>query len=369
MTKNVHYIWQNRNWKTWQYDLSELSTLLNQVHHQQGILLGRMYDIGWQDREHASLQILSQSIVKSSEIEGEILNVQSVRSSLARRLGIDIGGLAAVDRTVEGVVEMTLDAVEQFATPLTLSQLFAWHAALFPTGYSGMLKIGVAQLRDDKEGAMQVVSGRIGRQKVHFQAPPAELLAEEMLDFLNWFNQEQDLDLFIKAGIAHLWFLTLHPFEDGNGRIARALADRLLAKADNSAQRFYSLSSQIQLQRNEYYDMLEQTQKGDMSLAQWLTWFLRCLQQAMVQAQFVLDQVLAKTRYWQHWNNLSLNPRQIKVLNRLLDHFEGKLTNKKYASLTKVSRDTALRDLNDLVNKGILKRAEEGGRNVHYHLK
>ncbi|MBN6066233.1 DUF4172 domain-containing protein [Aggregatibacter actinomycetemcomitans] len=363
------YIWQLANWRQWEYDLPQLLPLLNQAHYQQGLLLGRLLDIGLGEREQICLQALTISVLKSSEIEGEMLNAQSVRSSLARRLGIDIGGLTATDRAVEGVVEMTLNATERFDSPLILERLFGWHAALFPSGYSGMMKIRTAQLRDDSNGAMQVISGRIGRQKIHFQAPPAERLEKELRLFLTWLNDSnQALDPFIKTGIAHLWFLTLHPFEDGNGRIARAIADYLLAKADGNPQRFYSLSAQIQKVRSDYYVILEQTQKGEIDLTQWLMWFLTCLINAMKQAQETLDKVLLKTRYWQSWRRFSLNERQIKVLNLMLDGFEGKLSNKKYAALTKVSRDTALRDLTDLVAKNILKRAEEGGRSIHYEL-
>ncbi|MBN6077895.1 DUF4172 domain-containing protein [Aggregatibacter actinomycetemcomitans] len=363
------YIWQLANWRQWEYDLPQLLPLLNQAHYQQGLLLGRLLDIGLGAREQICLQALTNSVLKSSEIEGEMLNAQSVRSSLARRLGMDIGGLTATDRAVEGVVEMTLNATERFDSPLTLERLFGWHAALFPSGYSGMMKIRTAQLRNDSNGAMQVVSGRIGRQKIHFQAPPAERLERELMLFLTWLNDSnQALDPFIKTGIAHLWFLTLHPFEDGNGRIARAIADYLLAKADGDPQRFYSLSAQIQKVRSDYYVILEQTQKGEIDLTQWLMWFLTCLINAMKQAQETLDKVLLKTRYWQSWRRFSLNERQIKVLNLMLDGFEGKLSNKKYAALTKVSRDTALRDLTDLVAKNILKRAEEGGRSIHYEL-
>ncbi|UXM98389.1 DUF4172 domain-containing protein [Aggregatibacter actinomycetemcomitans] len=363
------YIWQKVNWRQWEYDLPQLLPLLNQAHYQQGLLLGRLLDIGLGEREQICLQALTNSVLKSSEIEGEMLNAQSVRSSLARRLGVNIGGLTATDRAVEGVVEMTLNATEQFDSPLTLERLFGWHAALFPSGYSGMVRIRTAQLRDDNNGAMQVISGRIGRQKIHFQAPPAEQLEKELMLFLTWLNDSnQLLDPFIKTGIAHLWFLTLHPFEDGNGRIARAIADYLLAKADRNPQRFYSLSAQIQKERSSYYVILEQTQKGETNLTQWLMWFLACLINAMKQAQETLDKVLLKTRYWQSWHRFSLNERQIKVLNLMLDSFEGKLGNKKYAALTKVSRDTALRDLTDLVAKNILKRAEEGGRSIHYEL-
>ena len=362
------YIWQQENWTDWQYDAVAVTDLLSQAHYRQGLLLGRLWDIGLGERTAISLQTLSETVLKNSEIEGELLNAQSVRSSLARRLGIETGGVTPVDRVVEGVVEMTLDAVENYQTPLTLERLFGWHAALFPTGYSGMAKIHVAQFRDDREGAMQVISGRFGEPKIHFQAPPAEWLKSEMPLFLAWINDENGLDPFIKAAIAHLWFLTLHPFEDGNGRIARAIADYLLTKADNHGFRFYSLSGQIQKVRADYYDILEQTQKAEMSLTAWIRWFLQAVIDAMRNAQETLENVLIKNRYWRHWHAFSLNERQKKVLNRLLDHFEGKLTNKKYAALTKVSRDTALRDLTDLVEKRILQRAEGGGRSVSYTL-
>lgn len=361
------YIWQKANWQQWQYDIETLYPLLNQIYYQQGLLLGKMQGLGFELESQAILQILTHTVTKNSEIEGEILNPQSVRSSLARRLGIEDGGLSVADRSVEGVVEMTLDAVENYQSPLSLERLFGWHAALFPTGYSGMSKITVAQLRDDSNGAMQVVSGRIGRQKIHFQAPPAEQLQQEIHTFLDWYNQENNVEPFIKAGLAHLWFLTLHPFEDGNGRIARAIADNLLAKTEGNGQRFYSLSAQIQLQRHDYYQILEQTQKGEKSTTEWLEWFLNCLLTAIYHSDEILAKVLQKNQLWQRWHNHSLNTRQSKVLNLLLDNFEGKLTNKKYAALTKVSRDTALRDLTDLVEKQILARTESG-RNVSYVL-
>lgn len=362
------YIWQRADWTKWQYDLTALTPLLTQVHYQQGLLLGHLQGIGLIEQDEISLQALTHSIVKSSEIEGEILNPQSVRSSLARRLGIDVESFTITDRSVEGVVEMMLDATEKANHPLSLARLFGWHAALFPTGYSGISKIRVAALRDDHEGAMQVVSGRIGHQKVHFEAPPAKHLKQEMDQFLQWVNSVENIDPFIKAAIAHLWFLTLHPFEDGNGRIGRAIADYLLTKADGKAQRFYSLSAQIQKERSDYYEILEQTQKGDMNITPWIAWFLQCLNKAIESAQEAFNQTLNKTRYWQQWRQFALNERQRKVLNRLLDGFEGKLTNKKYAALTKISRDTALRDLTDLLEKGILQRSESGGRSINYEL-
>ncbi|MDC2824841.1 mobile mystery protein B [Rodentibacter pneumotropicus] len=360
------YIWQYENWTDWKYDLNRLLPLLNQAHYQQGLLLGRLFDIGFEQLEQINLQSLTQNVIKSSEIEGEVLNVQSVRSSLARRLGVEIGGLLPIDRGIEGIVEMTLDATTNFH-PLTLERLFAWHAALFPTGYSGISKIEVGALRSDKQGAMQVVSGKIGKQKVHFEAPPAEKLKDEISLFLDWLNGEEQIDPFIKSAVAHLWFLTLHPFEDGNGRIARAIADYLLAKAENNRLRFYSLSAQIQKVRSNYYEILENTQKGVSDITIWITWFIQNIIEAINTAQKTLDQVLLKNHYWQKWRDWNLNDRQRKVLNRLLDGFEGNLTNKKYATLTKVSRDTALRDLTDLVNKQIL-QVKGGGRSIYYEI-
>lgn len=368
MSNNVQYIWQSARWPDWSFDLAEISDTLNQVHYQQGLLLGRMRDLGMDVRQQAVLSALTEDVVKTSAIEGEQLNAQSVRSSLARRLGMDIGALAPVDRSVEGVVEMILDATGKFDQELTAERLFAWHAALFPTGYSGMSKINVARYRDDKLGAMQVVSGRMGREKVHYQAPPAERIEQEMNVFIDWLNTETPSDLFVKAAIAHLWFLTLHPFDDGNGRIARAIADRLLAKADKSAQRFYSLSAQVQYKRSEYYDILEQTQKGRLNTGQWIKWFLTTIAEAMQAAHSQLDGVLYKTGFWRKWADTSLNERQIKVLNRLLDGFDGRLNNRKWVAIAQCSRDTALRDITDLLHKGILTKAEGSGRSVHYDL-
>lgn len=362
------YIWQLETWPEWTYRQNELSELISQAHYQQGLLLGRMQDLGWDLRQEASLNMLTENVVKSSEIEGERLSVQSVRSSLARKLGIEIGALSLVERHVEGVVEMMLDATGHFEEPLTHERLFAWHAALFPTRYSGLTKIKTADYRDDSQGAMQVVSGAYGREKIHYQAPPAEVLQTEMEIFLNWVNHNQRHDCFIKAAIAHLWFLTLHPFEDGNGRIARAIGDLLLARADNSAQRFYSLSARIQQTRSSYYDILEQTQKGTVDITAWLKWFLETLIAAMEAAHHSLNQVLLKAKFWQQWRGIPLNERQIKVLNRLLDGFEGRLNNRKWVAIANCSRDTALRDINDLLEKGVLQKSESGGRSVYYEL-
>lgn len=362
------YIWQAPDWPRWQYDLAVLAGPMVDVSRAQGLLLGRLADVGAVLRDQASLVALTEDVVKTSEIEGEQLNLASVRSSIARRLGVDIGALAPADRHVEGVVEMVLDATANCQAPVTPARLFGWHAALFPTGYSGLSRIQVADWRDGANGPMQVVSGPLGKQKVHFEAPPADRLATEVEHFLSWLNTDSSEPPLIKAGLGHLWLVTLHPFDDGNGRIARAIGDLLLARADGSPQRFYSLSAQIQRERKAYYDILERTQKGTMDVTAWLLWFLESLQRAVAQAQQTLDAILLKTRYWQRWATLSLNERQVKVLNRVLDGFEGKLTNSKWAAIAKCSSDTALRDINDLLARGVLSRMRAGGRSTSYEL-
>lgn len=367
-TGDYKYIWQAPDWPNWHYDLAVLATPLAEVSRRQGILLGRLADVGGSLRDQASLAALTEDVVKTSEIEGEQLNVASVRSSIARRLGVDIGALAPIDRHVEGVVEMMLDATTNCQSPMSRERLFAWHAALFPTGYSGLSEIQVAAWRDDANGPMQVVSGPLGRQKVHFEAPPAERLEQELERFLSWLNDHSGEPTLIKAGLAHLWFVTLHPFDDGNGRIARAIGDLLLARADGSSQRFYSLSAQIQRERKAYYEILERTQKGSLDVTAWLVWFFDSLLRALQQAELTLDAVLLKTRYWQQWASLPMNERQVKVLNRLLDGFDGKLTNAKWAAITKCSSDTALRDINDLLARGMLRKLDAGGRSTSYAL-
>ena len=362
------YIWQSKDWPIWRYDLAALAEPLAEVSHAQGLLMGRLADIGLILRNQASLAALTEDVVKTSEIEGEQLNVESVRSSIARRLGVDIGSLAPVDRHVEGVVEMVLDATTNFASPLSKERLFGWHAALFPTGYSGLTRIKVSSWREDGSGPMQVVSGPLGRQKVHFEAPPAESLEVEMERFLAWANAVPNAPPLIKAGLGHLWFVTLHPFDDGNGRIARAIGDLLLARADGSTQRFYSLSAQIQRERKAYYDILECTQKDSLDVTEWLLWFLNTLHCAVNQAQHSLDAVLLKTRCWQNWASMSLNERQVKLLNRLLDGFEGKLTSSKWAAIAKCSPDTALRDITDLLERKVLRKTDAGGRSTSYEL-
>jgi Fic family protein len=360
------YIWERQAWPELMWREALVSVPLATVRHDQGRLLGRMEGLGFRLREEAALQTLTQDVMKSSEIEGEVLDAAQVRSSIARRLGIDVGGLVPTDRSVEGIVEIMLDATRQFDQPLTEDRLQGWHAALFPTGRSGMTRIPVGQWRDDTAGPMQVISGPIGREHVHYTAPPASSVAGEMKAFLDWFNAPATTDPVVKAAIAHLWFVTIHPFEDGNGRIARAIADLALARSEESPQRFYSMSSQIRLERAAYYDNLERTQKGDVDISDWLVWFLGCLQRAITGAQDLLGAVLDKARFWERTAAHALNDRQIKVLNRLLDGFEGKLTSSKWAILAKCSQDTANRDIAALIDMGLLRRGEGGGRSTHY---
>jgi Fic family protein len=362
------YIWQANDWPNWRFDLAALATPMAEVARAQGLLLGRLADVGMALRDQASLVALTEDVVKSSAIEGEQLSAASVRSSIARRLGVDIGALAPVDRHIDGVVEMLLDATTNSRAPVTRDRLFSWHAALFPTAYSGLSRIKVGAWRDDAGGPMQVVSGAVGRRRVHFEAPPAASLEAETSCFLDWFNDSPVEPPLIRAGLGHLWFVTLHPFDDGNGRIARAIGDLLLARADGSPQRFYSLSDQIQRERKAYYDILERTQKGGMDVTDWLFWFLETLHRAVDQAQHTLDAILIKSRFWHRWTTLSLNERQVKLLNRLLEGFDGKLTSSKWAAIAKCSPDTALRDINDLLVRGVLKKTEGGGRSTAYEL-
>lgn len=362
------YIHQLTAWPRFQWDAGALAALLAAVRHRQGRLLGEMKAMGFRLQEEAVLRTLTQDVVKSSEIEGEILDEAQVRSSIGRRLGMDIGAAASVDRNVEGVVEMMLDATQRYGEPLTADRLFGWHASLFPTGYSGVSKITVGGWRTDEKGPMQVVSNPYGRSRVHYEAPAAPLLEKEMQAFLDWFNGPAALDPVLKAAIAHLWFVTLHPFDDGNGRIARAIADLALARADGTAQRFYSLSAQIQLERRQYYDILERTQKGDLDITAWLRWFLECLDRALNGAEGILGTVLKKAAFWKRHGMSSMNDRQRDMVNRLLDGFTGKLTSSRWAKIEKCSPDTALRDITDLMNRGILQKDAAGGRSTSYSL-
>jgi len=362
------YLWQDGSWPNMTYSLAALAGPLAAVSRVQGMLMGRLADVGLALRDQASLAALTEDVVRTSEIEGEFLNVESVRSSIARRLGVDIGALAPVDRQVEGVVEMMLDATLNCAAPVTRERLFGWHAALFPAGYSGLNRIKVGGWRDDAGGPMQVVSGPAGRQRVHFQAPPADRLDVETGRFIDWIEADPVDVPLLKAGIGHLWFVTLHPFDDGNGRIARAIGDLLLARAEGSPQRFYSLSAQIQRERKAYYGILERTQKGGGEITGWLLWFLDTLHRAVERAHSSLDTVLVKVRFWQRFAGTSLNGRQVKLLNRLLDGFEGNLTSSRWAAMAKCSPDTALRDLTELVALGILRKSAAGGRSTRYEL-
>jgi len=362
------YIHKLKDWPRFHWSAEAIAEPLASVRHRQGRLTGHMEALGFNLRQEAVLQTLTADVLKSSEIEGEKLDAEQVRSSIARRLGMDIGALKAADRHVEGVVEMMLDATRHYDQPLTSERLFAWHAALFPTGRRGMTKIRARAWRDDSTGPMQVVSGPIGKERVHFEAPKAGRVPGEMKSFLDWFEGREPIDPVLKAGLAHLWFVTLHPFDDGNGRIARAIADMALARSEKSPQRFYSMSAQIRQERNAYYDILEQTQKGTMDVTPWMEWFLGCLGRAIDGAQETLSSVLAKARFWERIKDVQLNDRQRLVINRLLGGLEGKLTSSKYARLAKCSQDTAHRDILALVEHSVLVQNPGGGRSTSYSL-
>jgi len=366
--QRIPYIYQQSDWPHFTWDTKALARLLAAAHDQQGHLLGQMESLGFHLRAEAMLHSLTEEIIKSNEIEGCLLDREQVRSSVARHLGMETAALAHPDRDVEGVVDMMLDATEQYLKPLSAKRLFDWHAALFPTGRSGMHKITVGAWRTDKTGPMQVVSGPIGHERVHYEAPPASALAGEMRAFFAWFNRYDGTDLILRAGIAHLWFVTIHPFGDGNGRIARAIANMALARSEKTSQRFYSLSAQIQEERSAYYNILEETQKGDVDITLWLDWFLGCLGRALGGAETILSSVLAKARFWERHAGMGFNERQKLVINRLLDGFEGKLTSSKWAKLAKCSQDTAGRDIDDLLKRGILAKNAGGGRSTSYSL-
>lgn len=364
------YLHEVTDWPEFFWHQERLANILADVRHRQGRLIGHMEALGFKLQQEAILKTLTTDVVKSSEIEGEKLDNGQVRSSIARHLGIDIGALKPADRHVDGVVEMMLDATQNFDERLTSERLHAWHAALFPTGHTGMRRITVGSWRSDETGPMQVVSGPAHRERVHFEAPAAALLNREMRLFLDWFNAPARNDQVLKAALAHLWFVTIHPFDDGNGRIARAIADMELARSENSPQRFYSMSAQIRLERAAYYDILERTQKGSMDVTAWMEWFLNCLGRAIDGAQATLAAVLDKARFWEAHAGASFNNRQRLILNRLLDGgLEGTLTSSKWAKLVGSSQDTALRDILDLVHRGILVRDEKGGRGTNYSLR
>ena len=362
------YIHELPNWPKFEWDQRGIAMQLAAVRHRQGRLIGRMQALGFPLREEAVLKTLTEDVLKSSEIEGEILDKDQVRSSIARRLGIKAAGLPPADRNVEGVVEMMLDGTQKYKERLTQNRLFGWHASLFPTGRSGMRKIIVGAWRDEKSGPMQVVSGPIGRERVHYEAPAAGRLDNEMRSFLAWFNGADDTDLVLKAALAHLWFVTIHPFEDGNGRIARAIADMSLARSEESSERFYSMSAQIRIERKAYYDILETTQKSDLDITPWMKWFLGCLDRAFDGAEKTLAGVFAKANFWKRHSGEQINNRQRDMINRWLDGFEGKLTSSKWAAIEKCSPDTALRDIDDLLTRGIFKKDAGGGRSTSYSL-
>lgn len=357
------YIHQLNQWPRFYWEQDKLINLLAEVRQLQGKLLGKVELLGFDLKDEANLETLIQDVVKTSEIEGEVLNPELVRSSIAVRLGLDNLGIEHSNRNIDGVVDMMLDATQTFDKSLSEERLFGWHSALFPTGRSGLYKIEVAKWRT---GDMQVVSGGMGREKIHFEAPSPEKLEKEMQEFINWFNQEESLDSIIKAGISHLWFVTIHPFDDGNGRIARAITDMQLSKADGVNQRFYSMSSRINAEKKSYYTILERTQKGDLDITNWLKWFLECLKGAIVDSNFIIDKVVRKHQFFVNNASKIANERQRLILTKLLDGFEGNLTSSKYAKIAKTSPDTALRDIKDLVEKGILVKSDSGGRSTNY---
>ena len=371
----MKYIHQTKAWPQFVWDTDKVTALLGTVRNRQGRLMGRMEELGFDLRSEAVLKTLTEDIVKSSEIEGEILDPDKVRSSIARKLGMDIGGLVLSDRYIDGIVEMMLDATSNFKKPLTKDRLYGWHTCLFPVGRSGMQKIKVGGWREDKHGPMTVISGRMGRQKVHFQAPEANRLKKEMSLFIKWFNTSAKIEPVLKAAIAHLWFVTLHPFDDGNGRIARAIGEMQLARSDGNRERFYSMSVQIRKERKKYYTILERTQKSSdiskkgINITPWLEWFLSCLGRALDTTESTLSDVIGKAHFWKEHPSEKMNERQRVMVKKLLDGFNGKLTSSKWAKLTKCSQDTAIRDIQALIEEGVLMKSSSGGRSTSYYLR
>nr|WP_315170600.1 Fic family protein [uncultured Flavobacterium sp.] len=359
------YIYDYTNWTSFTWQDKNINIVFGEVRLMQGKIIGQMNALGFSEKEEARLNALTMDVVKSSEIEGEWLNYDQVRSSIARRLGINTAGLVTSNRHIEGIVEMMLDATQRYNQPLTEERLLGWHAALFPVGFSGPYKIEVGRYRT---GEMQVVSGAMGKEKVHYEAIKPEVVKAEMDIFLYWFNNNNSLDLVLKAAIAHFWFIIIHPFDDGNGRIARAITDMLLARAENSAERFYSMSSQILIERKEYYKVLQKVQYSTGDITEWLEWFLNCLKNAMLASENISQKILSKAEFWNKHQQTPINERQRLLLNKIFDGFEGKLQTSKWAKIAKVSNDTALRDIKDLIAKGILYQTNEGGRNANYEL-
>lgn len=362
------YIYQQKDWPIFKWDNSSILSLLGEVRNLQGKLLGKMESLGFELRNQAILDTMSLEVINSTAIEGEFLNPEQVRSSIAKRLGLEYSALIPSDRNIDGMVDMMIDATQNCFKPLNKDRLFDWHAALFPTGRSSMFKIIVGNWRKDVNGPMQVISGAIGKEKIHFQAPEASLISKEMNRFIQWYNAEDKIDLVIKAAIAHLWFVTIHPFEDGNGRITRAITEMMLARSDKSSQRFYSMSSQINSKRKSYYEILEKTQKGNIDITKWILWFLESLFDTLISTETKLSGILIKAKFWEIHAKTILNERQILMINLLQDGFEGKLSSSKWAKIVKCSSDTALRDIQDLINKDILQKENAGGRSTNYEL-
>ncbi|SOU88020.1 Fic family protein [Tenacibaculum dicentrarchi] len=366
--KNI-YIHEKDNWTNFTWNEKLISAKLAETRNLQGRLLGKMESLGFDLQDEAVLNTITLEIVKSSEIEGEILDLEQVRSSVARRLGIELAGAIESERHIDGIVEMMLDATQRYDLPITKERLFGWHSSLFPTGWSNMYKIIVADWRKDTTGAMQVISGAMGKEKIHFEAPNSDRIASEIENLINWIETENETDPVLKSAIVHLWFITIHPFEDGNGRITRAITEMLLARSDNSAKRFYSMSSQIRIERKQYYDILEKTQKGNSEITDWILWFLECLKNSFESTSELLSKILIKAEFWKLNSKIILNERQHKMLNKLLDGFDGKLTTSKWGKICKCSQDTALRDIQNLIKKEILQKEKSGGRSTNYELK
>jgi Fic family protein len=358
-------MYEYKNWTNFTWQETDINAIFGEVRNLQGKIIGQMNSLGFATKEEATLTTLTFDVIKSSEIEGEKLDYNQVRSSIARRLGINIAGLVSANRNVEGVVEMMLDATQNYQKPLTNKRLFGWHSALFPTGYGGMHKIEVGRYRS---GEMQIVSGAMGKEKVHYEAVPANKVKEEMDKFLKWFNDNHKIDPVLKSAIAHLWFIIIHPFDDGNGRIARAISDLMLARADGTTERYYSLSSQILVERKQYYEVLQKVQHSSGDISDWLDWFLHCLKNALLETEVTFYNILRKTEFWKIHENTEFNERQRLVLNKLFEGFEGKLKSSKWAKIAKCSPDTALRDIKDLIDKGILRQEQQGGRSTNYEL-
>ncbi|MBX2931551.1 MAG: Fic family protein [Chitinophagaceae bacterium] len=360
------YIYEYKNWTNFSWQEKDINTVFGQVRLMQGKIIGQMNTLGFSVKEEATLTALTLDVVKSSEIEGELLNYDQVRSSIARRLGINTAGLVSSNRHIEGIVEVMLDATQRYNLPLTEKRLFGWHAALFPTGYSGPYAIETGKYRT---GEMQIVSGAMGKEKVHYEAVKPKKVKLEMDKFLKWFNNNNQLDPVLKAAIAHFWFIIIHPFDDGNGRIGRVITDMLLARAEGSGERFYSMSNQILVERKRYYEVLQKVQHSSGDITEWIEWFLHCLQNAILATENTTQHILRKAEFWKLHEHTPINERQRTILNLLFDGFEGKLQTSKWAKITKVSTDTALRDIKDLIEKNILQQTNEGGRNANYELK